>query len=997
MKKSFLALIVFAMMAFTASAQLNTLLFPPISDSVAVNSAGLATNPTGISGIFSQSYLVKADDDTAFTATTTVSTGSYPFWRRIYGLRGSTDYEVRSVVNKNGVSDTSSSRFFTTKDSVAPQPMSITNILLNPGVFQTVVMFHYRAIGDYKMDVNFWYQSYQYSTNALRLTGEGDTSIVVTSPNAPSTLYANNFLYAATVGVIPGINPDSFFVVSNYTTPGAQSSDVEYATITAVGQDSLVLTASIKTGNTGSSVVKMDFLNAANIVTQTLPLFTITHDTIVTWKKTNLTTFTDNAFRVKAASSGGTDSVQTPFTRTLQVPLVSITSADTTLAGFSKTKLLITINTQGTWPASTTKFWATWVDSLNVNRTTDTIFGISGIQTVTSSMLDKLFENPQFNFVMLYASNGAGTISQQMQYKLPARKAGFMPQWGAATASGFTSASLSGITYSISSGTTGKAFVKRTKISPTTGTPVMILLGANLTGNGMLSANVQTGLDTGATYTFELLGASQDNDTLANTDVRTVTTVAVKSPKIGSFVTTVIYVDSVKAVSVDTVGNTGSMLLEYALCDSNEVILYQWPNTVGTTTGSYAKSKTGLQPGTKYVFKHKVSAANAATDTDRITFYTLGVPNTSVTHTQTKTKTTIDVNFTLTTNGTWAGSVADSLVLFDGTTLVAAVKQPIGTLTSGNYLVQIDSLDPGTPHALSGYVKNVFGGITPITTFTVTTDPIALAGDPSWGYLQQEGPTKISLNQATFTTPSGTVQEYLVAKRKTLPNTTSWDTLVVESGLTASSGTLGKKTMGGLDPTSRYEFQLMLRSQDGDIKANATINWENTMVPQQPKINDVTTDQINLNTVNGEVIGQANGTDAEESHKLFQITGGNPNQLASSNVVPVGMDDFTVAYSFPLPGTGYYEVRGKVAALGDINPYGLSEFFNNTALGVEEVSFDEIRPMLISSAYDKQGRLLASGKFPAELMDMFPGMDLLITPDDAYYLATKKGKLYLKK
>ncbi len=989
MKKQLFSLMFIAFMALTASAQIHTTVFS-VADSISINSAAFRTYTTGISGIYSHQYLYRKVGDTVFTATPAILTGTNPLWRRVYGLNSSTDYEVRAVVIKNGISDTSASVAFPTNDTLLPNPLSITNIMINAGVSQTLVNFHYKFV-PYQADVNFWYDNYNNLTNAIRLTGEGDTSIVVTNPNVPNTAYNNNILFAVVVGNVPGIDPDSEFVAPNYVVPGQQSADVEYATITAIGEDSLVLTAKINTGNTGMANVKMDFLNNAGVIIQSLPVFTITHDTIVNWKKTGLQTFTNYAFRVKAWNVGGTDSIQTNA-RTKQVPLATFINPqpDTITAGFSSTKVEFTASTNGLWPGSTSKFWPMWVDSLGAIRTGDTIFGITGQQQRISSLLDKLRENPQTNYIDLYLANAAGVTSQQMQITLPRRKAGFTLSWGSAQPTGFTTGTVTNLTYTIPAGTTGTGIVKLTKIAPVTASPVLKLAGSNLTGSGTISLVSLTGLDTGATYSVQLLGASQDQDTVTNSDIRYITTWSVKGPKIGAFAATVIYVDSIKVVSIDTLGNTGPMQLDYVLCDSNEVPLRTQSFVTSTAISARSVSEWNLDPGTKYVWKHKVSALNALPDTARIVVYTAGIPNSGVSVTSVATQTIDSLHFAISTNGNWAGSVADSLIVFDGTTLIASVYRPIGSQSTGNYLLVKTGFTPGSTHIFNGYVRNHAGGITTFTITVTFTAPDA-AATATLG-LADAYPARIVLRNCTYNVPVNSA-DYKVLRRMAYPSTTVWDS--IPQGIKSGAGNFADITIAPLDVLSSYEIKIWCKNNSGVIWETPVLTVA-TLEAKDPKIQFVNlVDNTPTTQVEGTIVSQSNGSNSEVSEGLYFITGGQPNLVEQTGPVGVGTDASTVPFSHPLSQVGYYEDRAKIAKVGDINPDGESAFFNNISTGnVQKLTFDDIRPLIKSSAYTQDGKLLASNLLPKELVDLFPEDLIIIVPDNVYYAKKFGGKTH---
>lgn len=456
--------------------------------------------------------------------------------------------------------------------------------------------------------------------------------------------------------------------------------------------------------------------------------------------------------------------------------------------------------------------------------------------------------------------------------------------------------------------------------------------------------------------------------------------------------TSVVYVDSVEITVTDSLGTGGPAIATTILYDSVNTVIHQWSQQLitGPTTGTL--STTNLVPGAKHRVVRKLSTANVGQDTASVTFYTSPVPAATGTIDSTPvTKTTIDIYIGMQTNGSWAGSVIDSLVVFDGTTAVAKVGHPIGSNATGQYHVTLANLTAGTTHTFSGYLKNVFGRISLFNAFNVTTSPADPVATLDWGIADQY-PAKTVWRDISYNVPVGTAT-YAMPFRKVYPSTTAWDTFPI--GMYSGSGTFADITVTPLSDLSSYEFKLVAWNADGIPYENSVVKTVSTLAAQQPKVNDVTTDQVTTSSVSGNVIGEANGTNSEESHKLFQIVSGNANQLQASAITLVGTDAFTVPYSFPLTGIGYYEARGQVAKVGNINPHAFSRFFNNTVLGIKELTFDELRSQLISSAYDGiTGQWLAEKMLPLDLLALYPGRPLVIVPDDPYYREVFKGKLY---
>jgi hypothetical protein len=326
-------------------------------------------------------------------------------------------------------------------------------------------------------------------------------------------------------------------------------------------------------------------------------------------------------------------------------------------------------------------------------------------------------------------------------------------------------------------------------------------------------------------------------------------------PQITTLAATVVYIDSVKITAYDVVGNGGPVVAQTQLCDSVGALLYQWPSQVLFSSGNVAVSKTGLKPGTKYVVKHTVSTPGVGQDTASVSFYTLAVPAATLSVDSTPyTKTTTDLYFGMVTNGLWNESIIDSLVVFKDGVLFKKVYQPIGTATSGSYLVSVTGLVPGTTHSYTAYVRNKFGILTWVSAFNVTTIAPYPAATGTIGW-DNSYATKVEWNDCMYNVPVGTAY-YAMSFRKTWPATTSWATVPI--GTKTGSGNFPVITVSGLDPSSLYEFKLISYNEDS-VYWESAVKTAQTTAAGQPQVNGITIDQLDQWSVSGTVVCEGHG------------------------------------------------------------------------------------------------------------------------------------------
>jgi hypothetical protein len=128
------------------------------------------------------------------------------------------------------------------------------------------------------------------------------------------------------------------------------------------------------------------------------------------------------------------------------------------------------------------------------------------------------------------------------------------------------------------------------------------------------------------------------------------------------------------------------------------------------------------------------------------------------------------------------------------------------------------------------------------------------------------------------------------------------------------------------------------------------------------------------------------------------LSNGQTTPVETSATISVGNGAAIVPFTHTLPVTGYYEERATITEVGNINPYSVSKFFNTIGTGIAEVSFDEIRPMLLSRAWNlsdpSSPTLLGEGYTLEEAAKMFPSLIVALEPMDDYYRKTFGGKIY---
>jgi hypothetical protein len=466
------------------------------------------------------------------------------------------------------------------------------------------------------------------------------------------------------------------------------------------------------------------------------------------------------------------------------------------------------------------------------------------------------------------------------------------------------------------------------------------------------------------------------------------------APSITAFTATVTYIDSMKVTGYVLVGNGGPALVQFQWFDSLGTLQYQSPNQVMFSSGPASSSRTGLKPGTKQTIKMIANTLGVGQDADTISAYTLPVPAASPSVDSTaKTKTTVDLYFSFLTNGTWNESKIDSFVIFENGVVVASVYQPIGNATNGSYAVHRTGRTPGTTYTYTGYVRNKFGIVTTIPVFNVTTIAPYPAATGTIGW-DNSYATKVEWNDCMYNVPIGTAY-YAMSFRKVSPGLTPWSTTPI--GMQTGNGNFPVVTISGLEPSSLYEFKLMNYNEDS-VYWESAVKTAQTTAAGQPQVNGITIDQLDQWSVSGTVVCEGNGTDAEEHHQLLLLSNGQTTPVETSATISVGNGAAVVPFSHALPSVGYYEERATVTEVGNINPYSVSKFFNNIGTGVAEVSFDDLRPMLLSRVWNlsdpSNPTLLGEGYTLEQVTEMFSGLIVALEPMNDYYRKTFGGKIY---
>lgn len=550
MKKTFLS-IVFATIAMSVMA-LNGTLFPALTDSVFTNASTVRVITSGTVGTYQIRSYVKASGDTVFTTGTPLSLSISQTWFTIAGLQPATHYDsVAVIITDGGISDTSNYISFTTKSVVPIQPMSITNIVVEPSVSSTKIRFTYSFVGGptgaYNALVEPFLQNYNFSIPALLLRGAGDTSFVITNPNVPGTLYANNILAATTTQ--SGIPQDAFFSFSNYTVPTLSAADVISFQVVQVWQDSVRLTASVKVGNTGSATVKRKLLNAqGNQIT--VLTSTITSDSVITWVEKNLSDNTDYFSRIVASSPGGSDSMQITFT-TLTVPKATVDMWSTSNETLTTADLNITVKTNGTWANSTTTAIVEW-ETANNAIVADTVTGITSTQSIILA-LSNLRSAPAVNYAWIRLINGGGETLEAISFQVLAPISAPTTSWGFLQQESSTKVTLNSVGYACSGNSTNnKVLVVKRKVLPVSTAWDTTVIATGLSGTGTLPQIPFTGLDAASRYEFKIIGVSPDGAMQENGMVKWEETAVAGQPLIANIS---ILASSTNGVSGQVIGN----------------------------------------------------------------------------------------------------------------------------------------------------------------------------------------------------------------------------------------------------------------------------------------------------------------------------------------------------------------------------------------------------------------------------------------------------------
>ncbi len=414
--------------------------------------------------------------------------------------------------------------------------------------------------------------------------------------------------------------------------------------------------------------------------------------------------------------------------------------------------------------------------------------------------------------------------------------------------------------------------------------------------------------------------------------------------------------DSAKISAHIKPGNTGSAILRRKLLNAQG-------NQIAVVTSNISSdtiitwTEKNLMDSTSY-YTRVVATSSGGSDSMQVAFTTLTVPKATVDVWSISNETLIsaDVNITVKTNGTWANSTTTAIVEWETANNAILADTLIGITGMQQIVFPLGNLR-SAPAVNYAWIRLINGGgetLEPISFQVLAPTP---APTTSWGFLQQESPTKISLNSIGYSCYGNSINnKILVVKRKIQPSSTAWDTTVIATGL-FSTGTLPQIPFTGLDAASRYEFKLIGVSSDGAMLENGLIKWEETASPGQPVIANISISSATTNGVVGTTVGNASGTPSQVYTELYQ--GG--NLLSSTGTVAVGSDDFNQSFSFvnSLILNTQYEIRATVKDLQGSNAFALSKYLIITISGVEELDADD--PRIEAPVYDLMGRMIGFG------------------------------------
>lgn len=603
MKKQFILLTLFTLLAIMVPAA-NVTLFPVFEDSVKTYSASFFNIKSGAKN---HHYIYGKTGDT-LRAGSMVSTNNSSFWRSVDSLQPLTQYRIAAVVDSFGITDTSDFITFTTKPIPPPlQPTSITGIIVNSSWFQTAVKFTYRAIG-YFFKATVHYGAFAYTSPTITLTGEGDTTIIITNPNVPGTTYSGNVIRTVPIGNVPPNITDETFSFGSYTVPLSTNVDVVNVSLSAATPDSMISSVTIHPGNAGYATAAVFSLDGSGNKIAMIWSGAIAKDTTFSVGFGGLSNYTPYAVRAIATNQITTDSAQSGFVRTLQVLPAVIVTWDTVQATTYLTKLKVTFNTSGTYVKSKGSGWVVYPDRNGILLTTDTVKNLVGLVDGIFSLIN-LRQGPSINPATIYFRNDAGLVTAYpIGIIIRSPRPGFETSWGRLRGNNASTITLENIGFKNANGGNILVMVRR-------GGSLTIdtLIGVSgVYGIGDVNIPV-SGLIGRTEYWFQTAGQSPDGEIVFNP--------VWKSEKTTDPIAPVITEITINSVGSDRVtftvrgdGNGTPTTIRMEILQNGILVktMDSW-NDAGTTTFEKQFSAGGLYSQTTYEIKVTPSGPNNTT------------------------------------------------------------------------------------------------------------------------------------------------------------------------------------------------------------------------------------------------------------------------------------------------------------------------------------------------------------------------------------------------
>ncbi len=524
---------------------------------------------------YTQHCIYQKVGDTIMSTTPTVAPTTMSYLVTISNLVPNTSYQFANVIFAGGVHDTSAFETFTTP---VLQPLSITNITVDTSVFPVKTRLHFDFGGGYSTKISVIVNGSPLNqTSSIQLIGSGDTAVTMTGYSTRGAMYTSNFVYAAVVGSVPGISPDSFFTCPNYTVPSSQGPSGASTTVQQF-QDSLVFTTTVSMGNASSMVLTRTLHDSATNLPPTR-IRTMYHDTTFSDHYTNQ--FTNDAFwyNVQAVSTAGLDS-ESISAHTLPINKPTLTSNFGVLdQTTSSVKVFITGNTNGTWTGSPSKNSVVYTNKTgSVITLTGSIY--TGVQT-DSFTLTNLNPGTQGTCLARVTNNLGMRDSLLIGYITLSPRQAPAPTWGNIVMVNASTLQVNNLHQVVDANdTVGDGFVVQ---NLTSGGVDTFFTSGGLTQTQTLASSQFTGLIGGTTYEVTPFSISADGVYTFGTSLQQYTD-APSNPV-------------VEDIIVDTTGNRVKITIRANGQGTPSQLFFEVDNTSGGAVHTYV----AIPFGTGYV------------------------------------------------------------------------------------------------------------------------------------------------------------------------------------------------------------------------------------------------------------------------------------------------------------------------------------------------------------------------------------------------------------